>query len=111
MSSSPRSVLIVSNGHGEDAVGALLAKRLIHSDVPVSAYPLVGPGDAYEGALLLDPRRTFPSGGFGLRGAWKALAADLRSGLIAHWQAQRGTLAGQRGRHRLAVAIGDAYCL
>jgi uncharacterized protein (TIGR03492 family) len=61
--------------------------------------------------LLLDPRRTFPSGGFGLRGAWKALAADLRSGLIAHWQAQRVTLAGQRGRHRLAVAIGDAYCL
>jgi len=111
MSSSPPSVLIVSNGHGEDAVGALLARRLTESGVSVSAYPLVGTGDVYAGTPVLAPRRTFPSGGFGLRGAWKALVADLRAGLVPHWQAQRATLAGQRGGHRFAVAIGDAYCL
>ncbi|MGH2400803.1 MAG: lipid-A-disaccharide synthase-related protein, partial [bacterium] len=70
------SVLIVSNGHGEDAVGALLARRLRASGVTVFAYPLVGTGEAYADITRLDPRRAFPSGGFGFRGSWKMLAAD-----------------------------------
>lgn len=105
------SVLIVSNGHGEDTVGALLARRLTAGGVTVSAYPLVGSGDAYHGTRLLEPRRTFPSGGFGLRGSWKHGLADLRAGLLSHWRAQRSTLTRERGGHAMAVAIGDAYCL
>lgn len=105
------SVLIVSNGHGEDTVGALLARRLTVGGLTVSAYPLVGSGDAYHGTKLLEPRRTFPSGGFGLRGSWKHGLTDLRAGLMSHWLAQRSTLVNQRNRHAIAVAVGDAYCL
>jgi len=112
VSRAGRSCLIVSNGHGEDAVGALLARRLAGAGFQVVAFPLAGTGDAYGTQTpLLDPRRAFPSGGFGLRGAWRALPADLRAGLLRHWTAQRTTLAAQRDRYDLAVAIGDVYCL
>jgi len=104
------SVLIVSNGHGEDAVGMTLARELAPS-VPAVAFPLVGTGTAYGGIVMLEPRRPLPSGGFGLRGSWRALWADVRSGALAHWLAQRATLRGQRGRHDLVIAIGDVYCL
>ncbi len=102
------SVLMVSNGHGEDAVGMALAATL-QRQATVTAYPLVGTGGAYRGVPLLDPRGEFPSGGFGLRG--RALWADLRAGALSHWRAQRAALRGQRGRHDLAIAIGDVYCL
>lgn len=101
----------MSNGHGEDTVGALLGRRLLASGVSVSAYPLVGAGNAYSNVRLLEPRRVFPSGGFGLRGSLSGVAADLRAGFVPHWRAQRAALAGQRGRHDVAVAIGDVYCL
>ena len=57
MTPSRRSVLIVSNGHGEDAVGSLLARRLRAAGVSVTAYPLVGTGASYGETVLLDPRR------------------------------------------------------
>jgi len=112
---SHRSVLIVSNGHGEDAVGALLARRLAASGLAVRACPLVGTGDEYletAGAIpLLEPRRAFPSGGFSLRGSGRDLRGDLREGLLTHWRAQRAALAKERGRHGRVAAIGDVYCL
>ena len=105
-----RSVLIVSNGHGEDAVGMALATRLKPS-AAITAFPLVGTGGAYADVALLEPRRALPSGGFGLRGSWRGLWADLWSGGMRHWMGQRATLRRQRGRHNLVVAIGDVYCL
>jgi uncharacterized protein (TIGR03492 family) len=103
-------VLIVSNGHGEDAVGMALADRL-QPEAAITAFPLVGIGDAYHSVELLEPRHNLPSGGFGLRGAWRALMQDLRSGAVRRWLAQRATLRDQRGRHRVIVAIGDVYGL
>jgi uncharacterized protein (TIGR03492 family) len=103
-------VLIVSNGHGEDAVGMALADHLV-SEVAITAFPLVGLGGAYHGVELLEPRQTLPSGGFALRGAWRALMEDLRAGAVRRWLAQRGTLRGQQGRHTIIVAIGDVYGL
>ncbi len=109
---SPRSpsVLVVSNGHGEDAVGRALAEALTPA-AQVLAYPLVGRGEAYRGVPLLDPRREFPSGGFALRGRWRALWADLRNGGFRHWLRQRETLAREWGRHKVIIAVGDVYCL
>jgi len=104
------SVLIISNGHGEDAVGAALARRL-QAAASVTAFPLVGTGGAYGDAALLEPRRALPSGGFGFRGAWRGLWADLRAGGLAHWMRQRATLSRQRGQHHLVVAVGDVFCL
>src|SRR5713226_1214147 len=104
------SLLIVSNGHGEDAVGLALAAE-IGSLAHVVAFPLVGMGSAYRGIPILEPRRALPSGGFGLRGSWRAIWTDLRAGAVSHWLAQRATLRQQRGRHHMAIAIGDVYCL
>lgn len=104
------SVLIVSNGYGEDAVGAALAAAL-GSVADVSAYPLVGFGERYEASRLLEPRRAFPSGGFALRAGWRHLLADLHKGAFRHWQAQRHTLARHRGRLQAVIAVGDVYCL
>ncbi len=104
------SVLIVSNGHGEDAVGMALADRLA-PEAAITAFPLVGVGGAFHGVELLEPRQILPSGGFALRGAWRALWEDLRSGAVRRWLAQQATLRGQQGRHRVIVAIGDVYGL
>lgn len=104
-----RSVLIVSNGHGEDAVGAALARRL-PADVLIRAFPLVGLGGAYGAIPLLEPRHLLPSGGFALRGGWRHLWADLRAGGAALWLGQRRALRAQR-RVNLVIGIGDTYCL
>lgn len=104
------SLLIVSNGHGEDAVGMAIADELSER-ARVTAFPLVGTGGAYHDVRLLDPRRPMPSGGFALRGSWRDVWADLWAGMAAHWRGQRATLRRERGRHRVVIAIGDVYCL
>ncbi len=104
------SMLVVSNGRGEDAIGALLA-RMLRNRLRVTAYPLVGTGEAYGSVPLLDPRRPLPSGGFGLRGDFGSLTRDLRAGLAGLSARQRTVLKAQRGSHGAIVAIGDVYCL
>ena len=106
-----RRVLFVSNGIGEDLIAASIAGRLQAASSSVTAYPLVGTGAYAPETPLLDPRRTIPSGGFSMRSGLRGLGADLAAGLIGLWLGQRRTLAAQRGRHDLVVAVGDAYCL
>lgn len=101
-------VLIVSNGHGEDAVGAALAGRL-EPPAAVTAYPLVGTGRVYSRVRLIDPRADFPSGGFGARG--RGWLTDLRVGALRQWSRQRRAIRDQRGRADLTIAVGDVYCL
>jgi uncharacterized protein (TIGR03492 family) len=105
-------ILIVSNGYGEDVGAAAVIRALPLRDVAVSAYPLVGLGAAFPPEVeLLDPRRDFPSRGFGARGGWSSFREDLAQGFIRFWRAQHRTLRAQRGRVDLVAAFGDAYCL
>lgn len=104
-------VLVVSNGIGEDMIAASIAAPLQAAGVRLTAYPLVGTGAYPPEVPLLAPRRTLPSGGFSMRSGLRGLGADLAAGLIGLWLGQRRTLAAQRGRHDLVVAVGDAYCL
>lgn len=105
-------LLIVSNGYGEDLEAAQVVRSLPPDRLDVAAYPLVGLGGAYPaGVELLDPRRDFPSGGFGVRAGWRSTWADLRHGWLAFWRAQRQALRAQRGRSGLVLAAGDVYCL
>ncbi len=104
-------VLLVSNGVGEDLIAASIAAPLQAAGVTVTAYPLVGVGAYPPSVSMLDPRRTMPSGGFSMRSGSRGLGADLAAGMIGLWRGQRRTLAAQRGRHDLVVAVGDAYCL
>jgi uncharacterized protein (TIGR03492 family) len=105
-----RRLLVVSNGHGEDMIAAEIIRHLRSTEV--LAYPLVGLGDVYPAHVeRLEPRRTFPTGGFAFRHGLRGLTDDLRSGFIRFWFAQRRTLAAQRGRWTLGLAVGDLYCL
>jgi len=107
-----KRLLIVSNGYGEDMEVAQILRALPAGAAEISAYPLVGLGRAYPpGVTLLDPRREFPSGGFGVRVGWAMLWADLRRGWGRFWLAQRRTLRSMRRRVDLVVAAGDVYCL
>lgn len=103
-------ILFVSNGFSEDLIAARIAEAL-PADVEIAAYPLVGLGAYPAGMPLLEPRREMPSAGFSLRTGFRRLGADLAAGLLSLWRAQRRTLAGQRGRWTLGVAVGDVYCL
>lgn len=108
---TPR-LLIVSNGYGEDLEAAQIVRALPPGRVDVAAYPLVGLGHSYPaGVELLDPRRDFPSGGFGIRAGWRSMWGDVRHGWLAFWRRQRRTLRAQRGRAQIVLAAGDVYCL
>ncbi|AAP99185.1 MULTISPECIES: lipid-A-disaccharide synthase-related protein [Prochlorococcus] len=60
-------LLLISNGHGEDFSGALLAVELKQLGHNVDAFPLVGKGNAYKKAgIKIDVRRKeFSTGGLG----------------------------------------------
>ena len=61
------SFLLISNGHGEDLSGALLANQFIQQGHQVEAFPLVGKGYAYQkvGIKVHGLRREFTTGGIG----------------------------------------------
>ncbi|NLL37668.1 MAG: tetraacyldisaccharide 4'-kinase [Fretibacterium sp.] len=109
----PRLV-VASNGHGEDAIGALLAEKLRRSfpEADVTAFPLVGRGDAYrtEGFSVSSTPSVTPSGGvlkYHLRDLW----ADLRAGLLRHIHSQLGAWRRLAGTVRTPVCVGDVYLL
>ena len=62
-----KPVLLLSNGHGEDLSGALVAAQLIQRGIPVAALPLVGHGNPYRqlGVPVLGRTRSCSTGGLG----------------------------------------------
>ena len=77
-------LLVISNGHGEDAIGAALATS-IQSRLPclaVKAIPVVGEGAAYATTMVVGPRMSLPAGGLTLHHP-TLLLQDLRAGIVA----------------------------
>lgn len=105
-------LLWVSNGHGEDVIGARLVKTYeeLYPDVSHTVMPLVGLGGPYRatGAKLLEPRRELPSGGFSGRSP-RFLFQDLSAGLGFLTRKQRKVLGEQRQEGM--VVVGDSYAL
>lgn len=103
-------VLFVSNGHGEDLIGARIAAALLRRrpEVDLAALPLVGLGEPYAGSgvRLLGPRRVLPSGGLLLHGL-PLLLADLRAGFLSLTAGQLSSLLGRRAT--VLVVVGDVY--
>ena len=60
-------ILILSNGHGEDLSGSLLAKQFIKSGYSVDALPIVGKGNHYEKEKIkiIVKTKEFSTGGIG----------------------------------------------
>ena len=108
------SVIVASNGYGEDAIGVILAQRLReklpHSEI--CAFPLVGKGDAYlqAGFATKSAPSITPSGGvlkYSLRDLW----GDMRAGLLKHVRAQLRDWQKIARRVRTPVCVGDVYLL
>ncbi|RUT31189.1 hypothetical protein EMQ25_10010 [Arsenicitalea aurantiaca] len=99
-------VLILSNGHGEDAIGAELVRRL-PAGITAEAYPTIGSGAAYQGVCpIVGPRAVLPSEGSRVhRGS---LRADLRGGAIGRLVAGLRFLRTLRNRHDDIVVVGDS---
>ncbi|MDC3147085.1 lipid-A-disaccharide synthase-related protein, partial [Prochlorococcus sp. AH-716-I09] len=59
--------LILSNGHGEDLSGSLIAKQFINSGYSVHALPIVGKGTHYEKEKIkvIGKTKEFSTGGIG----------------------------------------------
>ena len=110
-SGGPTTVLLFSNGHGEDAVGACIARRLQEAapHIRVWAAPIVGEGLAYRraGVPVVVPTGVLPSGGFRTLARPASVWMDLRAGMLRlHWRQAMGL---RRLRHHihLVVAVGD----
>ena len=114
--SSPLQLLLLSNGHGEDAIALSILKELEKQLNPpnICALPLVGEGKAYQqlDIPLVGSVHTMPSGGFIYMDS-KQLMRDVRGGLlqltwkqiqaVRQWVKNQGRL----GHQSAIVAVGD----
>ena len=107
-------LMVASNGYGEDAIGAALAKKLRarFTAADVSAFTLVGAGRQYtnEGFEVLSPPSDMPSGGVIKYSLWD-LVNDLRHGLGGMVRSQLRALQRHRGQYRTPVCVGDVYLM
>jgi uncharacterized protein (TIGR03492 family) len=107
-----KKVLFVSNGHGEDAIGARLAQEILvlRPNLHLEAVPIVGTGMPYErlGIPVLGPRWSPPSGGFTFTSLARFIT-DWRDGMRQHTHQQHWAV--RRSRADVVVVVGDIYAL
>jgi uncharacterized protein (TIGR03492 family) len=103
--SAPRKLLIISNGHGEDAIAAQIVRRL-PPGFAVEAYPTLGDGRAYAGVCpIVGPRAQLPSEGW--RNVKHSVARDISGGGIATiWPGLRFIRAARDSYDRVLI-VGD----
>ena len=107
-----KPVLLLSNGHGEDLSGALLAAALQLRGVAVEALPLVGHGDPYrrQGIAVLGHTRSYSTGGLGYTSLAGQLT-ELLQGQVLYLLRRLTLLRRRRQRYGLVVAVGDVVPL
>ena len=107
-------IVVASNGYGEDAIGAVLAKKLRarFPESEIFAFPLVGRGDAYTkaGFNVKTTLSVTPSGGV-LKYSLKDLIGDIRSGLFKQVRAQLRDWKKLAHEIRTPICVGDVYLL
>ncbi|SFV36358.1 conserved hypothetical protein [Devosia crocina] len=97
--------LIVSNGHGEDAIASALVRRLA-STAQVEAYPMIGSGKAYEGLCrIVGPRATLASEGW--RNVKGSLRRDIVNGGLMTVPPALKFLRSVRGHYDSVIVVGD----
>ncbi|WP_424981957.1 hypothetical protein [Maritalea sp. S77] len=97
-------VLIITNGMGEDAMGAALAKQLaLHCEI--EALPTVGEGVAYKGICpLMGPRGHLASEGHRKQGS---LIKDFKNGLAVTAYKHVRYMRQQKERWDKIIVLGD----
>lgn len=106
------TLTILSNGYGEDSIGAKLARAWLEQQPMwrVQAYPIVDAGNAYQslGIPILGERKVMPSGGLFLHHPqlfWQDMLAGVASMTARQWL-QLSQLPTD-----VLVAVGDVYAL
>ena len=103
-----KPVLLLSNGHGEDLSGALVASQLIQMGIAVEALQLVGHGTSYRqlGIPVLGRTRNCSTGGLGYTSLAGRIAELLEGQML--YVLNRLLLLRRRRRHYgLVLAVGD----
>ncbi|MBO8218326.1 lipid-A-disaccharide synthase-related protein [Prochlorococcus marinus] len=78
-------ILLLSNGHGEDLSGSLIAKELANSGYSVEALPIVGKGIHYEKEKIkiIGKTKEFTTGGIGYN-SFKGRLKEIFGGEIIY---------------------------
>jgi len=107
-----KPVLLLSNGHGEDLSGALVAAQLIRRGIPVAALPLVGHGNPYRqlGVPVLGRTRSCSTGGLGYTSLGGRLS-ELVEGQLLYVLGRLLLLRRHRRHYGLVVAVGDVLAV
>ncbi len=76
-------ILILSNGHGEDLSGSLIAKQFVKIGYSVNALPIVGKGNHYkqEKIKIIGKTKEFSTGGIGYN-SFKGRLTEIFGGEI-----------------------------
>ncbi len=104
------SILVLSNGVGEDSISCYILKN-ISSSLKVIAFPLVGTGEAYisAGYRVYAPPAKLPSAGVKWN-LWKRLFIDTFSGALPsliYKQLKALRKLAEEEKLRLILAVGD----
>ena len=101
-------ILILSNGHGEDLSGSLLAKKLIKLGNNVEALPLVGNGIAYKknDIKVVSKTREFSTGGLGYN-SLRGRISDIFNGQIIYFLKKLLLTLLIRNEYKYFLVVGD----
>ena len=101
-------ILVLSNGHGEDLSGSILASRLISIGNEVEALPLVGSGDPYkkEKINIIGKTRKFNTAGLGYN-SLKGKLFDLFNGQINYFFRKIWLVILIRKKYDYFLVVGD----
>ncbi len=110
----PPLLLVLSNGHGEDAIAlrVIQALKQRQPQLQVQVLPLVGEGRAFAAAeragelLRVGPRQPLPSGGFSNQ-SLRGMADDLAAGLVGLSWRQWRWVRRWGGSGAPLLAVGD----
>ena len=98
-------LLFIANGNGEDSVAAEIIRKLPPEYV-ASAYPIVGPGAAYQGLCdIVGPRAYMPSEGW--RHEKGSVVRDIKAGMFGTVPPAIGFLRAQRRLYDKVIVVGD----
>ena len=101
-------VLFLSNGHGEDLSGSLMANAFKKLGHDVEALPLVGKGESYlkAGVVVIGKTKSFSTGGMGYT-SLKGRILELIQGQIIYLIKRISLLFSISHRYDLLVVVGD----